>query len=362
LGKIDAKFGGPGWRAFPYPRKEDVLLQNYQGPPAKECKEQISISVNHYPLKNFQLPQNIYHYEVAMERVKTPGKEKPTKEDEKPSTSKQQQQKSGRGRGRQSGVGGAGKGFGKKGKDGGGDGEPQGGEGGGPPIQRKLPKPLPQLILQFLLKEIRGQWKHYGLVSDLSNNIYSSRRLEDLNIPLVHEVRLADVEQEILQETDSGVIKVTITPTILEIDTQAMRDYFKLNGTWKGFTMDTSVKTVLEQLYNAIVKSLPDYLFLPLGRSNIARWPERKDETVLGNGVVCWRGISANIAMGWRPYLCADLAHCAFLDDVKVFEALYGRGIDPPDDITRWAPWQKSEAKSFLKSNYLIFYRLLAAK
>lgn len=65
LDEIDKKFGKTGWAApFPYASKEDVVLQVYTGPAARECKETISISVNHYPLEKFRFPESIFHYEV----------------------------------------------------------------------------------------------------------------------------------------------------------------------------------------------------------------------------------------------------------------------------------------------------------
>ncbi|XP_021951101.2 protein argonaute-2 [Folsomia candida] len=245
--------------------------------------------------------------------------------------------------------GGSSKARGKKG--GGGSG------GGGPLPPRRLPKPIPQLVLTVLLKRLRKNTGHFGIVSDLSNNIYSTEPLEQFNVVGVHSVRMAEVDQTILQEDDDGEIKVTITSTGQQIDTRQMQWELNTKGTWRGFELETSIKTTLEQVNNAIVKSLPTYKFIPLGRSNLIRWPENQGTGDLGGGVVCWKGISANVAMGWQPYLSADLSHCAFLADTKVMDALKEKIRDLPNDVTQWKPWQFQEAKSFLK-NVKIRYKV----
>ncbi|XP_021965582.1 protein argonaute-2 [Folsomia candida] len=351
LPRIDAAFGGPGWAPYPFTDKEDVVLQTYRGPEPSLASEIIPVSVNHFPLKGFKLPKKIYHYEVAMERVR---RDAGGGDDNKGPP--KQQAPPARGGGRGGKRGGGGRGAPPPPRD---DPPAPGGAGAALP-PRRLPKPIPQLILTVLLERIREETHHYGIVSDLSNNIYSTEPLEKLGVPWVHPISMRDVDQTILQEEDDGEVTVTISPTGQQIDTYAMQAQYNQIGTWKGFDMDPSVKTTLEQVYNAIVKSLPTYRFLPLGRSNLARWPDGPQGTSeLGGGVVCWRGISANIGMGWHPYLCADLAHCAFLTDTRVMDALYEKFGDP----NRWQGWQFQEAKSFLRNvkvKYTVKGRTLA--
>lgn len=218
--------------------------------------------------------------------------------------------------------GGSSKARGKKG--GGGSG------GGGPLPPRRLPKPIPQLVLTVLLKRLRKNTGHFGIVSDLSNNIYSTEPLEQFNVVGVHSVRMAEVDQTILQEDDDGEIKVTITSTGQQIDTRQMQWELNTKGTWRGFELETSIKTTLEQVNNAIVKSLPTYKFIPLGRSNLIRWPENQGTGDLGGGVVCWKGISANVAMGWQPYLSGRRAYIfshSFAEFIMVIYLLFSRLI-----------------------------------
>lgn len=143
-----------------------------------------------------------------------------------------------------------------------GRGQVRGGGGFGPAAAahplRRLPKPHPQLILTVLLDRIRATTGHFGIVSDLSNNIYSTKKLEDFRVPWSQLISMADVDQTILQE-DDGLVKVTIAPTGLQIDTGEMQSQLDNRGTWSGFEMDPSRKTTLEPVYNAIVKSLPTY-------------------------------------------------------------------------------------------------------
>jgi hypothetical protein len=303
---------GTGWQDFNFKTKEEVKLQKYTGPPATAAKDKISITVNHFPLKNFKLPKNIYHYEVTFERVKrdkqkpedSAGKgapEEPKAAAAGPSQSTSPKKGGGKNRAK----------FGGKGargitKDGGGGGGEPSGEGAAAALPpRRLPKPLPQLILQVLLDRLRRDLKFYGIVSDLSNNIYSTKRLEDLT-SMVHEVCMTEVDQVILQEKDDGKVKVTITPTQQQIDTTSLSRYLQEHqGSLKGMDLNPTIKTSIEMVYNAVVKSMPKYRFLPLGKSNLVTWP-------LGNGraldwqVEVWKGITANIHMGWKPYFNVD--------------------------------------------------------
>ncbi|XP_035707755.1 uncharacterized protein LOC118435582 [Folsomia candida] len=192
LPRIDATFGGVGWADYPFTSKEDVVLQTYTGPKPILASEIIPVSVNHFPLKNFKLPNNIYHYEVAMERVRrdpgggddTSKKAAPLKQQQPPPT-----------------------------KRGGTQPLPDGGASDTAALPpRCLPKPIPPLILTVLLQRIQESSRHYGIVSDLSNNIYSTQRLELLGVPWVHRISMKDVDQTILQEEDDGEITVKITP------------------------------------------------------------------------------------------------------------------------------------------------------
>jgi hypothetical protein len=180
----------------------------------------------------------------------------------------------------------------------------QGGQAQGQQPNKNLPKPLPQLVLTCLLDKIRRDLKRHAIVSDLSNNIYSAFQLEG-KISMDQVVSLTDVDQAILQETDDGQIKVTIIPTELQIDTTGMNEYLRNHNNWRGFKMDVGTKTPLEQMYNAIVKSMPRFRFIPVGR-NLAKWPNDGEQGNLGSNVVCWKGISAHISMGWNPYLCGE--------------------------------------------------------
>lgn len=280
---------GKGWRPYNFQTKDDVKLQTYEKGPAQEHEKLITISVNHFPLKNFQLPENIYHYETVMDRVREPRPDD-KKDSQKPEESKGQQ-----GKKKKSPTKSAGSGRGP---------EPGSSQAGGALPPRKLPKPLPQLVLQVLMARLREQMKHHGIVSDLSNNIYSMKKLEG-KVELVQDVCLSEVDQTILQETDTGIIRVTITPTDLRIDTSAMAAYLNSKKTWKGMAMDIATKTTTEQVYNAIVKSMPNFRYLPQGRSNLVTWPVGGG-VPLGDGVMCWKGLSANIGMGWKPYLNVD--------------------------------------------------------
>lgn len=291
------------WKEF----TDKSEIHVYKGPPATTFKEKIQVSVNHFPLSKFQIPVPIYHYEVTFERVRRQpeggggGGGGDSKKGKKP---------------QQAGGGGGGKGGKNKGGDPGGGGDGGGGPGGGAAVQpRKLPKPLPQLIIQFILNKIHTEKKFYGIVSDLSNNMYSTKPLEKSNIDMNYLVSMRDIDQTILQEDDDGVIKVVFARTELDIDPnklKEMNEFLRSHGSWKGYGFDAAVSTVVEQVLNAVVKTFPQYRFLALGRSNLIRWPEERGEgnMPLGNNVVCWKGISANIGMGWKPYMNVDCKFC----------------------------------------------------
>lgn len=269
--KLKAKHG-MGWRNF----DETSSIQSYKGPTATTHKTKVKLSVNHFPLVNFQMPEKIYHYEVSFERIKVKKQETRAA---KPSPQK--------------GAGRAGSSSAEASS-----------------ALKKLPRPYPQLILQYLISKINRERNYFGIISDLSNNIYSTKPLEDLKIDLKPVVKCSALDKTILQETDDGEVHVTIARTEKALDQnmiRAINEHLRSRGTWKGFELDAAVKTAVEQIYNAILKSFPSYRFLPVGRSNMVKWPDNnQDGEDLGMSVVCWKGIAANISMGWKPYLNID--------------------------------------------------------
>ncbi|CAL8129679.1 unnamed protein product [Orchesella dallaii] len=319
---------GMGWYDLPGDLK-DVQVQKYKGQPASKCKEKVDISVNWFPLEKFKVPERVFHYEVTMERVKE------AKPDESKSVKKGQKRQ--------------------------GQTVAEPGSSENQPPQKKLPKPLPQLILQHVISEINNKNKFYGIISDLSNNVYSSRPLEKLGIDLIRVINMRDLDQEILQEDDEGKVKVTLARTDLDVDPNSLKslnEHLAQYGSWKGYDMDVSVRTVVEQIYSAFVKSLPTYKFIPQGRSNLIRWPGgERDVFDLGDNVVCWKGLSANISMGWKPYLNVNVEHCPFLEGKYVLDAvktqLWFQGS--VNDVDNWRGGQFLQATSLLK-NVKVYY------
>ncbi|ODM88159.1 Protein argonaute-2 [Orchesella cincta] len=316
---------GLGWHDLPEDLN-DVQVQKYNKAPATKFKEKIDLSVNWFPLQKFKVPERIFHYEVTIERVKEPKKDAPNPKPTKV-------EKKGQGTRAEAAQVEA-------------------------PQQRRLPKPLPQLILQRVISEIKRTKNFHGIVSDLSNNVYASRQLESLGIDLIQTVRFKDLDQEILQEDDDGSVKVTLARTDLDVDPgslRALNEHLAQYGTWKGYDMDVSVRTVVEQVYSAFVKSLPPYRFIPVGKSNLVRWSG--EESSLGDNVVCWKGLSANISMGWKPYLNVNVEHCPFLEGKNIVDAIASlmRFNGSPVDIRNWRQWQFREATSLLK-NIKVWY------
>jgi len=261
------------------------------------------------------VPKNIYHYEVTIERVRReppPGEEgedktkttesepkqgppskEAAKETEKPNKKGTKGNKS------------------KKGDKDGAKGKPKpddgGGDGGdvdaaaGPP--RKMPKPFPQLVLQVVLKRIRTEMKFYGIVTDYSNNLYSTKPLEG-NVSMELIVSMKHVDQTILQETDDGEVKVKIERSQLHIDTSGLQQQLEKFRSFKDFSFPPNLKTPIEMVYNAVLKSMPNFRFLALPRT-LAIWPE-EGGSALDWRLDTWKGMSSNIHMGWQPYLNVD--------------------------------------------------------
>ncbi|CAL8131257.1 unnamed protein product [Orchesella dallaii] len=91
---------------------------------------------------------------------------------------------------------------------------------------------------------------------------------------------------------------VKVLPRIdLDVDPNSLKslnEHLAQYGSWKGYDMDVSVRTVVEQIYSAFVNSLQTYKFIPQGRYILTSWPGGEwDVFALNDNVVVWKGLSA---------------------------------------------------------------------
>ncbi|CAL8096803.1 unnamed protein product [Orchesella dallaii] len=344
-----------GWKKFDFETKEDVILQKYEGQPGRWAARKINVSVNHFLVnstkgqKSFAIP-TLYHYDISYEIIRKKA-DKPDSRPE-PSTSKGKRKRKNSNEsvaGSEASV----ESVTRQLEGASVDGKKKGAQ----PPAKKLPKYLTNMILAYLIPKLRKDFSHNGIASDGSFNMYTTKLLEHAGVPSQHVVSFADLKKEgIMEEDDNATVNVMFeksihkdTGEIHTIDTNAIAKFFQTHATLKGFSFAADVKQTLEAACNAIVRSMPNFQYFSVGRSTMV--PYNSYNRPLEGGIAAWRGLSANIAMGWKPYLNVDIANCAFILDKPVLDVL--REIfrnTPPENFDRWGRNDIEEARSFLKT------------
>ncbi|CAL8133061.1 unnamed protein product [Orchesella dallaii] len=340
-----------GWKEYTYESKVDATVQkNYSGPGTWAAR-MINISVNHFPVvsakspKNFAVP-TLYHYDIKYKIIrKNQDKEdnpeptvKPKKGKKKASLEEASSSKA----------------LVQELED---VSEVTGKNGGVKPLLKRLPSDLTNVILAYLIPKLRKEYKHEAVVTDGCFNLYSTVKLEKVGIPSQHEMTFVDLKKGgHIEEDDDATIKVMIEPSFHKktgdghtIDTTALAKYFLANATLKGFDLSADLRCTVEAGCNAVVKSMPNFPYFQVGRATMIPCAGKSEP--LGGGIAAWRGIAANITLGWKPYLNVDIANCAFMINKPVLEVLKEifRSV-PSEDFNKWSKNDLEEARNVLKS------------
>ncbi|ODN02843.1 Protein argonaute-2 [Orchesella cincta] len=297
-----------GWKKFDFEKKEDVVLQKYNGPPPQWAARKIKVSVNHFLVtstkgpKSFAIP-TLYHYDISFEIMRN--RAGAGKADSKPQTSKGKRKRKNSEEsvaGSEASVDSVTRQLEDSSLDG-------GKQKGTKPPAKKLPKYLTNTILAYLIPKLRQDYNHNAIATDGSFNMYSTKLLEAAGIPSQHDVSFVDLKREgFMDEDDNATVKVMFeksidktTGEIHTIDTNAIAKYFQTNATLQGFTFPAEVRQTLEAACNAIVR----------------------------------------------------IANCAFVLDKPVLDVLAELGNfynTPVEDFDKWNRNDTEEARSFLRT------------
>lgn len=242
------------WKPFPHDIS-DIVLPVRPGQ-AQEFDQKICLRVNHFPLK-IKLPAKLYHYVVDVTKVI---------EDKKP----------------------------KKGAK-------KSSESTGEPEKKPLPRHLRYAIHRKLVDQLRKAYldankgKRIGLISDRSNALYSTQKLEE-SVPLE---QIVEISPDAGEDGRCEVFRVNVARTIEKVDTSGLQHVL---DNMKD-TPVTSDLEALDRIYNTLMKNLKCSRYVPIGRSSLICFDGAGEP--LGGGLLNFKGYDASmeITNGWKPFL-----------------------------------------------------------